>query len=332
MKCGFCTKIFCCPKCRQKHEDKIHVVSIQQKQEDNELKKLCQICLGQQFALQLETIDSNKIFDHILKDHLPLKCHKCTKIFHNRRDFENVEKCCTITIKKDFNIISQPETKENKNNDFKMPLEINNKNITIDGPKALDDIDDAALTPLTKINMRWRRKSKGYDASAEADSGTSINITVPPVKTLEVPQSPPNNLARKTSTPMQNNFTNANNFTDPSYNASSIQYSSICTSSSSDSDAYSPPLPVINKPTAHPSPKSVKKEQIQNRSQRTKMAVQATPLRQVMTKSIQRAIAQHGMFKQFPYPGLQQRKMMFDSTGSSGESIISESIIWLYQM
>ena len=299
------------------------MVSFQQNQDEDELKKHCQICNGEKFALHLEVINSNIIFDHILKDHLPLKCHKCTKIFHNKSDFENIEKCCTITIQKDFNIIRQLETKENIIK-LKMPIEKNNQNTTIDRPKIVEDIDDAALTPLTKINMRWRRKSKGYEASVEADSGSSINVTVPPVKMLEVPESPPNNLARKTSTPMHNNFTNTNNFTDPSYNASSIQYSSNCTSSSSDSDAYSPPLPAINKPTAHPSPKSVKKEQFQNRSQRQKMLVQATPLRQVMTKSIQRAIAQHGIFKQFPYPGLQQRKMMFDSTGSSGESINSK--------
>ncbi|CAO1410238.1 unnamed protein product [Diamesa tonsa] len=318
VKCGFCTKIFCCSKCRQKHEDKVHVVSFHQKQEEDELKKHCQICNGQKFPLLLEVITSNSIFDHILKDHLPLKCHKCTKIFHNKSDFENIEKCCTITIQKDLNIISKLETKENdpkmletKENDPKML------------PKIVEHIDDAALTPLTKINMRWRRKSKGYDASVEADSGTSINVTVPPIKMLEIPQSPPTNLVRKTSTPMH--FTNTNNFSDPSYNASSIQYSSHCTSSSSDSDAYSPPLPAINKPTAHPSPKSVKKEQIQNRSQRQKMSVQATPLRQVMTKSIQRAIAQHGIFKQFPYPGLQQRKMMFDSTGSSGGESINNT-------
>ena len=319
VKCGFCTKIFCCSKCRQKHEDKVHVVSFQQKQEEDELKKLCQICNGQKFPLLMEVINSNIIFDHILKDHLPLKCHKCTKIFKNKSDFDNIEKCCTITIQKDLNIISELENKEN---DPKMMNKKPNQNITIDKPKIVEHIDDAALTPLTKINMRWRRKSKGYEASVEADSGTSINVTVPPIKMLEIPQSPPNNLARKTSTPMH--FTNTNNFSDPSYNASSIQYSSHCTSSSSDSDAYSPPLPAFNKPTAHPSPKSVKKEQIQNRSQRQKMSVQATPLRQVMTKSIQRAIAQHGIFKQFPYPGLQQRKMMFDSTGSSGESINSK--------
>lgn len=301
----------------------MHLVSSQQKKDEDELKKQCQICNGQKFPLLLEVINSNIIFDHILKDHLPLKCNKCTKIFHNKSDFDNIEKCCTITIQKDFYIISQQETKDNKN-DPKMPIEKSIQIITIDKPKVVEDIDDAALTPLTKINMRWRRKSKGYEASVEADSGTSINVTVPVVKMLEVPESPPNNLARKTSTPMH--FTNLNNFSDPSYNASSIQYSSNCTSSSSDSDAYSPPLPAINKPTAHPSPKSVKKEQIQNRSQRQKMSVQATPLRQVMTKSIQRAIAQHGIFKQFPYPGLQQRKMMFDSTGSSGESINSKFI------
>lgn len=301
------------------------MVSFQQKHDEDELKKQCQICNGQKLALQLEVINSNKIFDHILKDHLPLKCHKCTKIFHNKSDFENIEKCCKITIQKDFNILNQLEIKENIN-DLKMLTDKGNQHIKIDKPKVVEQIDDAALTPLTKINMRWRRKSKGYEASAETDIGTATNVTVPPVKMLEVPESPPNNLARKTSTPMHHNFTNTNNFSDPSYNASSIQFSSNYTSSSSDSDAYSPPLPAINKPTAHPSPKSVKKEQIQNRSQRQKMSVQATPLRQVMTKSIQRAIAQHGIFKQFPHPGLQQRKMMFDSTGSSGESINSKFI------
>jgi hypothetical protein len=122
---------------------------------------------------------------------------------------------------------------------------------------------------------------------------------------------------------MLNNLLTTNNFTDSTYNASSIQMSSInCTSSSSESDGYSPPVPCVKAPIIiPPSPKSIKKIQMQNRS-RPKMPVQATPLRQVMSKSIQRAIAQHGHYRQSHF-GLNQRKMSFNSTGSSNECTMS---------
>lgn len=149
------------------------------------------------------------------------------------------------------------------------------------------------VTPLTQINQRWRRKSRefGKNDNDKAETGTVV---------------------RQTSTPMQVTSIAAN-FTDSSsYN--SIQISSInCISScSSESDEFSPPLPP---------PKAVPLSPKVNRS-RPKLPVQATPLRQVMSKSIQRAIAEHGHYRNSKVQ-IQQRKMSFNSTNSSGESTMS---------
>lgn len=152
-------------------------------------------------------------------------------------------------------------------------------------------------TPLTQINQRWRRKSRefGKNEYEKEETGTVV---------------------RQTSTPMQLTSIAAN-FTDSSsYNGSSIQISSInCISScSSESDEFSPPLPPPKTVAAPLSPKV-------NRS-RPKLPVQATPLRQVMSKSIQRAIAEHGHYRNSKVQ-IQQRKMSFNSTNSSGECTTS---------
>lgn len=70
VKCTFCGKIFCCAKCRIKHEDLKHV----------EIKKIildCSICNGAPFLLN---INNKKLMEHIIEKHLPLHCKKCSKV------------------------------------------------------------------------------------------------------------------------------------------------------------------------------------------------------------------------------------------------------------
>lgn len=51
-----------------------------------------------------------------------------------------------------------------------------------------------------------------------------------------------------------------------------------------------------------------------------KIPVSATPLRQVMSKSIQRAIAEHGIKNKYREPGIQPKKM-FDSLEGHGKGL-----------
>lgn len=285
MKCTFCTNTFCCLKCREKHEASIHLEELAARKQKEYIRSLCYICNGEKFPLLVNLqLSSSELVEHVVDNHLPLKCNKCSKVFETAEDLKSVEKCCKP-------VSEQPETevadvivivKENMGESLQQVDE-----------QGTDDI----LTPLTQINQRWRRMSKEF-------------------KKLEVPQEA--KLKRQTSTPMQDNVQPTNHFTDSaSYNASSIQISSInCISSSSESDGYSPSLAVVKPPTFPPPQISPK------RGQGRKLPVQATPLRQVMSKSIQRAIEQHGHYRQTPF-AIQQRKMSFSSSNSSNDKTSS---------
>lgn len=305
MICVYCKRIFCCTKCRLIHESKAHA---------NEYKKIdplprkihedCHICKNQQFPLKLG--ESSEVFQHILEQHLPLKCSKCTKIFSKPEDFQEFGKC-----NKECNLIESGIS-----DGTEKPIISDSK---ISTSKNEEDIDEKSLTPLSKINLRWRRKSKGFEPSTLLDSAS--------VSEKDENKASPAKLTRQTSTPMPNS--DAKCSTDPSYSTSSIQISSInCTSStSSESDGCISPPVVQQVPSNKPinTPAALKRPNSNAIvTTRQRMRVQASPLRLVMTKSIQKALMERKMIKQYNYPGLQQRKVCFDSTGSSNESSHSE--------
>lgn len=150
--------------------------------------------------------------------------------------------------------------------------------------------------------------------SSESDGThlTPSNISKQPKCIDEVETRKPKTLERQTSTPMLNELKTT--FSDPS--ASAIQISSINSTaggSSLDSD-YSPLERRKNgKSTITISPK--------RSSKRQKMAVEATPLRQVMSKSIQRAMLEHGHYRSSTY--MTQRKMSFNSSNNSSDQSLS---------
>lgn len=314
VRCTFCDKIFCCSKCRGAHECKVHDQELNDKKKENYLMSLCLICNGQNFPFNINIQPSIDMMNHIATYHLPLRCNKCSHIFENLSDIQSYGKCCIMeTVTASEQCEDDKIESENMGESVMQEPVKNDLDLSIpsdENEQAHEDGVDENLTPLTKINMRWRRKSKNFELEPtsqqqqfEIETKTSKKVT----------------LVRQTSTPMLNNLLTNNNFTDSTYNASSIQISSInCTSTSSESDGYSPPVSCPKAQIIPPSPKSFKKVQLQNRSRPTKMPVRATPLRQVMSKSIQRAIAQHGHYRQIHF-GLNQRKMSFNSTGSSNE-------------
>jgi hypothetical protein len=120
-------------------------------------------------------------------------------------------------------------------------------------------------------------------------------------------------LVRTTSTP----FHNFNYLSKPneSYSMTS-QMSSIHHTTTTENESCS-----HNTSAQSPTPKELYKMKAALRS-RSKVA--ATPLRQVMSKSIQRAIAQHTGFYTKGINPTCQRKMSFDSTTSSGHNSVSE--------
>ncbi|KAL7035583.1 hypothetical protein ACKWTF_008456 [Chironomus riparius] len=286
VRCNFCVKTFCCLKCRVRHEQNVHQNEINAKMREEYLKNKCFICRGEQFPIKINEMLSSELIQHISEEHLPLKCDKCTKVFDNINDFQMIGKCCS-----------------NKSLEDSPMLEAISENmgeyVETSGKRKLDDNgNEKALTPLSKINLRWRRKSKEFLHKSD-DSHIKIEEPIPQQQ-----------LKRQTSTPLQHTFDSL----------SSTQFSSInCMSSSSETDMSPPLMPQKPPSLVILSPKSKKKSNSPLSKSRPKFSVQNTPLRQVMTKSIQRAMATHGHYKY----QLQQRKMSFDSSSSSNEPTIS---------
>lgn len=259
------------------------------KKEDH-IRSLCYLCNAQKlpFGPEFDFL-TDEVIQHVIAMHLPLKCKKCSRCYETAADFGNVDKCCPPLVLPESDQCSDLDSEG-----FKTPPgglmvtpPLQNKS-----DSELESEDRDNLTPLTKINLKWRQKSSKSEGAVERH--------------------------RSTSTPMHAKLSTTKSFTD-SYSHSSIQISSInCASTSSESsDANSPPAESQSK-----SPSALKLP-TPSRS-RPKSQVQ-TPLRQVLSKSIQKAIKEQGHYQDSP---LQQRKMSFNSTSSSGgQSIESYSEI-----
>ncbi|KFB43435.1 AGAP003740-PA-like protein [Anopheles sinensis] len=368
VQCRTCDQVFCCAKCRQRHEDGSH-------QEATMIRKICYICNNRPFPLRRDTkiTPNNLLIVHILKDHLPLRCNRCAKVFYTLEDFKNVNKCFMVCagnepgkesechLESSKPICAEPVTQadevENKENfPSTQTLADDDGGIRHQPPNAsgrrkssilpgdlqpfadpenkIEEVDEALLTPLTKINLRWKRKSRqSFDSilsvtnnTSEANASGMLRVDAPGGGG---PAGNRRKLVRTTSTPMYQwqimPSIMALKHPNESYSATLGQMSSIHCSSGSETDSRteeleSPPQPQPVPPP--PPPPSGMPDELNKvraaiiRTNRSKAA--ATPLRQVMSKSIQRAIAQHtGAYSKMLLPGT-QRKMSFNSTMSSG--------------
>lgn len=234
-------------------------------------------------------------------------------MFVEKTDFDDIATCCKLQLSNELCTLREEEenleSKENRVpvqqlNNFppyfkspSLPDETNSKTQSKDG----NDLTEDMMSPMSKWNLKWKRKSltESHSVSSIPNTSTSHNLTV----------SPKRKLVRSTSTPMNGLLFyghRSNQFESMSH------VSSINNSSDSDTN-MSPPLPPPPPRTnSRPdSPRKIPKT-------RNKMPVAATPLRQVMSKSILRAIAVHGI------PGSEktgiQPKKMFDSLNESSIS------------
>lgn len=76
VKCVVCKRIFCCSKCRQKHETDTH--GINEITAKNNYEK-CSLCKGYP-TLRLELINDFDFITHLCHHHVPLHCKKCSKV------------------------------------------------------------------------------------------------------------------------------------------------------------------------------------------------------------------------------------------------------------
>lgn len=330
-------QVFCCSKCRQKHEDKAH-------QDMQAIRQICYICNKRPFPLRIDTkISSNNLLiDHILKEHLPLRCNRCTKVFYKASDFKLIERCKNLMVSKKASV-DEACYLECANEPLKQEMKLSNAvvaglvesqqnvaekctcNSSVNNipPKVkfsatqattqvlqnnyqfneqISSVNQAALTPLSMINLRWKRKSL---QSFDSMFSTTTNISAVNASDGQL-SSPKKKLVRSTSTPMmQGCLKNVNE----SYSSVIGQMSSIHSNSGSEIDSKNNDI----------TPASAVSFEINKVRAliRSRSKVAATPLRQVMSKSIQRAIVQHGYYSKMLAPGT-QRKMSFSSTTSSG--------------
>lgn len=348
VQCKTCGQVFCCAKCRQKHEDNSH-------QEMKALRQICYICNNRPFPLRIDTkiTPGNLLVQHIMAEHLPLRCNRCSKVFLTASDFKTLARC-TPFAENDANtmdhvcnlerspiiptILETPvehftevEDKENidENNrtDKSNHSNADRSRKTIPGiaiqPKAsittptiskellaitdpieeIEEPNEALLTPLTKINLRWKRKSRLSFDSMNASNNISAVITCD-----AGPLSPGKKMARTTSTPMVGAVVPNMKCSNESNTSALGQMSSIHNSGSESDSRNDDHTPI--------SPTSYELEKVRA-IVKTRSKAAATPLRQVMSKSIQRAIAQHTHYSKMLVPGT-QRKMSFNSSGGSG--------------
>lgn len=135
VRCSFCPKIFCCVRCRCEHEEREHV--------SDTISQSCFICIGQPLVLKADL--PAELLAHIVDTHLPLRCPKCSKTYTSKDQFGEIEKC-----------IRQMDVDDKENS---APKKLNVEKLLEEG-----QINEEMLTPLSKINLKWRRKSAGLQA------------------------------------------------------------------------------------------------------------------------------------------------------------------------
>ncbi|XP_053669673.1 mitosis initiation protein fs(1)Ya [Anopheles nili] len=329
VQCRTCSQVFCCATCRKKHEDVKH-------QEIAMLRKICYICNDRPFPLRKDTkvTPNNLLIAHVLNEHLPLQCNRCRKVFYSMADFQDASKCfllCTDEPGKEGECHLQsssiidpdslpPVDDENKENvatkcsiteAVSVPVGLK-KEKDLQPTSEAEEVDDALLTPLTKINLRWKRKSRQSFESMLSMTNNTSEVNASGILRGEGAGGA-RKLVRTTSTPMYQWQLMPTGLKQPNESYTMGQMSSIHCSSGSETDSRTEdPVGSPVKPNELDKVRAI----IRNRSKAV-----ATPLRQVMSKSIQRAIAQHtgagGAYSKMLQPGT-QRKMSFNSTVSSG--------------
>lgn len=349
VQCRTCGQVFCCAKCRLKHEDNSH-------QEMKAIRQICYICNNRPFPLRIDTkiTPSNLLVQHIMAEHLPLRCNRCSKVFLTAADFKTLARCKPFTdhnsnamdhicsLERSPNIPTIQETPvedcievENKENvdensrtdSFSHAIadrssktipatsiksktsitpSISKELLAITDPiEEIEEPNEALLTPLTKINLRWQRKSRLSFDSMNASNNISA-VTTSDASSLGSGKT----MVRTTSTPMEGGGVPKMKCSNESNSSALGQMSSIH-GSSSESDSRNDEHTPISTTTYE-----VEKVRAIAKSRSKVAGKAATPLRQVMSKSIQRAIAQHSHYSKMLAPGT-QRKMSFNSTGGS---------------
>ncbi|XP_058794603.1 uncharacterized protein LOC131666188 isoform X2 [Phymastichus coffea] len=173
-RCRFCSKVFCCLKCRDAHESNKHA-------DLNSSKPKCPLCFkcDLPYDPRLNSIDDNlgraQFVCHVVINHLPLRCKVCGDTFDSNQAFQSAEPC-KGPIKK---VAAPVVTASPVSN---LPCDNNNNSDIIPVEKKL------LLTPQYHIEVNASEKSLASAGSLHLKNPENFDS--------------PLELARHTSTPM----------------------------------------------------------------------------------------------------------------------------------
>ncbi|KAF9416489.1 hypothetical protein HW555_006156 [Spodoptera exigua] len=163
VRCIVCRLVFCCADCRWRHEKIAHNLAYD-----------CPICRGYQFLCKPQQLNPDFI-EHLTKEHTPLHCKKCNKVFENMEDFLNIDKCTSISelIGQENEVgNSQMEKLDEK---FESIYEkVNKYGENIEGIIAVNkNTKTAVITPIVR-----KKNIVDYESSGSEDE-VKIELTTP---------------------------------------------------------------------------------------------------------------------------------------------------------
>lgn len=264
--------MFCCADCRFLHEQKKHNIK------EKFVPELdCPICQNDQFFLKQDV--STELLKHIHETHMPLNCNKCSKIYTTMEDLLCFSKCFKETNICEENPVNEVARDNSNMNPHSTVVTMSTQTQT-PGP-----------SDISMINLKWKarttsiRESIGGSNEFISDSASSIkNISSISNSSLrrsiDINTTLPSNkgkLVRTTSTPLF-----ANQKINQQYQSTEHLSSILHSSNEMDESggvAITPSCPAMPR-YQKVRPKSAK--------------APVTPLRHVMSKSIQKALAEHG--------------------------------------
>ncbi|XP_034490157.1 mitosis initiation protein fs(1)Ya [Drosophila innubila] len=341
-KCRICKRIFCCAKCRQKHQFDMHAIAVsqpmgQQAKMDGEGEKdeegegvdvkpttiyvFCPICEQKPLTLREEMYA--ELLAHIESVHLPLRCRKCQRQYTKIDDLLEFSKCVDLAHNCSAGSLEQNrscDTDASKVTVKKATVAANTIS-TQTSPSIAKDLNETQhyhqqqhlnLTPISLFNLRWKAKSRlaqeEFSVSSIRNlSSDSVNLSGQQRRSIGQLAAPPDmvhqdkgKIIRSTSTPLQVcsviakpkealTFNATGSGTAGSAHLSSIYHSGYVL------DEHNTPAAITdNSHLAIQQPPQQPQQRPWKVSGRGKMSA-VTPLRQVMSKSIQKAFVEHGI-------------------------------------
>ncbi|XP_034671173.1 mitosis initiation protein fs(1)Ya [Drosophila subobscura] len=326
-KCHICQRVFCCGKCRSKHQFKTHAIAVREPlavasavggivEHKIEMESgrttiyvFCPIC--EQKPLMLCEEIYAELLAHIETAHLPLRCRKCLRNYTKISDLREFSKC--VDMRQDCSGSSSDLT---ANTDAS---KVTVKQALAQVPMCTSSIStqtSPGMTPISLINMRWKAKSRvttheemisdsvSSIRNISSISNGSIRRSIGQLSSLHETVEK-GKVIRSTSTPVQLESMFAKPKEPLTFNASSGGHVS--------SIYQEEPSPALE---GNPiQQQQQQQQQLQQRpwkvGARSKMTA-VTPLRHVMSKSIQKAFVEHGAMLVPPPTGLMQRRVRLD--------------------